>query len=390
MAMNVEAGDQHDPERGSIPMQNISHTGPSSSFSPLAVNRTKSTTQRLVAALSVGRAPRSKPIDAERTERREKEWNPRLVDGFPRASAFIVRDKEKGSALFRRFDAASMRNLLLLQARVASLTAQQEAFDDEDYRATHQPTSDKDSDDVKARLQNLKKRLQIWKNDDKLIGREDEISPVSKTYDESGLPRRIRDIALCLDYPLESLVPLSTNALDNHPWDNDQLRYSYVFKGHDRPTVGKLLEGNLKSRLEKITEIVAYRLGRDKPTLREYLGDFRHHANTYTNALEIILQNSIIASLSRHIVPDQLVRFNMSWEEMEIFGNHEVWKQEQEKWELSREKELNRGTTDPGEWPYSFISEFWRRKLAERYQVAMDLKNALKEYREYQPDTYGW
>jgi hypothetical protein len=57
------------------------------------------------------------------------------VKGYPSLAAFIASDKDKSTAIYRRFDRLSARNLLHLQSEVAELEARQDAFDDKDFRA---------------------------------------------------------------------------------------------------------------------------------------------------------------------------------------------------------------------------------------------------------------
>jgi len=52
--------------------------------------------------------------------------------GFPSLAAFIASDKDKSTAIFRRFDKLSARNLLYLQSQLAELEARQELYDKED------------------------------------------------------------------------------------------------------------------------------------------------------------------------------------------------------------------------------------------------------------------
>ena len=64
----------------------------------------------------------------------------RLLDGFPRVARFIAADPDKTLMIVRRFDEASIRNLLLLEGRVAALEAVQKRLDEHDFQV--QRTSD--------------------------------------------------------------------------------------------------------------------------------------------------------------------------------------------------------------------------------------------------------
>jgi hypothetical protein len=63
-----------------------------------------------------------------------------LQTGFPRTAAFIASDRDKTSAIFKRFEALSARNLLHLQGRLAALEAEQTRLDDEDKKLTDRAT----------------------------------------------------------------------------------------------------------------------------------------------------------------------------------------------------------------------------------------------------------
>lgn len=58
------------------------------------------------------------------------------LKGYPSLAAFIASDKDKSTAIYRRFDRLSARNLLLLQSELVELEAQQDAFDEQDFHAT--------------------------------------------------------------------------------------------------------------------------------------------------------------------------------------------------------------------------------------------------------------
>ena len=58
------------------------------------------------------------------------------VKGYPSLAAFIASDPDKSTAIYRRFDRLSARNLLYLQSELVELEAQQDALDAEDLRPT--------------------------------------------------------------------------------------------------------------------------------------------------------------------------------------------------------------------------------------------------------------
>ena len=59
-----------------------------------------------------------------------------FVKGYPSLAAFIASDYDKSTAIYRRFDRLSARNLLYLQSELVELEARQDALDAEDLRGT--------------------------------------------------------------------------------------------------------------------------------------------------------------------------------------------------------------------------------------------------------------
>ena len=60
----------------------------------------------------------------------------RYVKGYPSLAAFIASDCDKSTAIYRRFDRLTARNLLYLQSELVELEARQDALDAEDLRGT--------------------------------------------------------------------------------------------------------------------------------------------------------------------------------------------------------------------------------------------------------------
>ena len=89
-------------------------------------------------------------------------------NGFASVAEFIVKDPDKTSTIFKRFDQLAARNLLYLQAKLLKLQAIQDDLDEEDLK-----TQDKDlkkaatswedfenfasKDDVRKRMENAEK-----------------------------------------------------------------------------------------------------------------------------------------------------------------------------------------------------------------------------------------
>ena len=78
----------------------------------------------------------------------------RHVKGYPSLANFIASDHDKSTAIFRRFDRLSARNLLYLQSELVQLEARQARYDAEDLeRATEEKTSARDWDVFQAKAE---------------------------------------------------------------------------------------------------------------------------------------------------------------------------------------------------------------------------------------------
>jgi hypothetical protein len=66
----------------------------------------------------------------------------KYVHGYPSLADFIASDPEHSTAIYRRFDFLSARNLLFLQSEVVELEADLRRFDQEDLRNTQTEDSD--------------------------------------------------------------------------------------------------------------------------------------------------------------------------------------------------------------------------------------------------------
>ncbi|KAL4780702.1 hypothetical protein BJX76DRAFT_350775 [Aspergillus varians] len=66
----------------------------------------------------------------------------RYVQGFPSLADFIASDHDSSTAIFKRFDRLSARNLLYLQSELAELEALQDEYDREDYQTTNPGSND--------------------------------------------------------------------------------------------------------------------------------------------------------------------------------------------------------------------------------------------------------
>lgn len=59
-----------------------------------------------------------------------------FVNGYASLAAFIASDADKSTAIYRRFDRLSARNLLFLQSELEELQALQDKYDEEDNKGT--------------------------------------------------------------------------------------------------------------------------------------------------------------------------------------------------------------------------------------------------------------
>ena len=75
------------------------------------------------------------------------------VSGFPSLAAFIATDPEHSTALYRRFDRLSARNLLYLQSELVTLEKRQDELDRQDLLSDelNAKESARDWDILKAR-----------------------------------------------------------------------------------------------------------------------------------------------------------------------------------------------------------------------------------------------
>jgi uncharacterized protein DUF6594 len=55
-----------------------------------------------------------------------------FLSGYPSLAAFIASDKDKSTAIFKRFDRLAARNLLYLQSDLAELQAKLDDYDEDD------------------------------------------------------------------------------------------------------------------------------------------------------------------------------------------------------------------------------------------------------------------
>lgn len=65
------------------------------------------------------------------------------VPGYPSLAAFITSDPDHSTAIYRRFDRLSARNLLYLQAELSTLEKKQDELDKQDFNSDEIDVKDK-------------------------------------------------------------------------------------------------------------------------------------------------------------------------------------------------------------------------------------------------------
>ncbi|KAB5572028.1 hypothetical protein GE09DRAFT_653750 [Coniochaeta sp. 2T2.1] len=73
------------------------------------------------------------------------------IDGFPSLAAFIANDRDRASAIFKRFNRLAARNLLLLQSELAELQSRLDALDADDQKSMEALQALRNWGDYKAR-----------------------------------------------------------------------------------------------------------------------------------------------------------------------------------------------------------------------------------------------
>jgi Family of unknown function (DUF6594) len=348
----------------------------------------------------------------------DKKWKKPLLDGFPKSAAFIVLEQERGTTVFRRFDEPAMRNLLYLQNRVAALTRRLEIYDAEDWTINDLSAS--------RRLADLNRRIKtrevdpiperIWSRDepsqDELIEitrlLDAELDTVGKapstSRDETfespfDISQRISDLEGCVrhaDTPLKSLVDV------NSPIPGDYRKE----KGKGEEKTPRTLSG-LKFRRQEGSRIRISRLlcyiardlkispgalllyllawnRADRVAVKEglkmekllWMSSDRplKQINDVITGLEVLLQHYLRPYLDAKIVPQAVAVAAKSWEDFEMFSSAEKMRKRRLEWE---------DVYPDKPWPFLGLSDNWLRKMKDRWNLAQDLKEAIKEYRKW-------
>ncbi|KAI0398012.1 hypothetical protein F5Y17DRAFT_454591 [Xylariaceae sp. FL0594] len=83
------------------------------------------------------------------------------VDGFPSLAAFIASDRDKTTAIFKRFSRLAARNLLALQSELAELEHRLDQYDREDQTSRETMQSLRNWQDYKARVAQQPERMKL-------------------------------------------------------------------------------------------------------------------------------------------------------------------------------------------------------------------------------------
>jgi hypothetical protein len=337
----------------------------------------------------------------------KKKWKPDLLDGFPKSAAFMVLDEERGSTLFRRFDQPAMRNLLYLQSRVAALTDKLQACDKEDWEDSLRG----------SRLKALERRITARKDhppherppmqgkpqDQSTIGKENRLSRLDEELDslktakpQLEISQRLADLEACVqnaDTPLINLVDVDSPIPGNYRKGKEhqeektsvmQNRLEVRSQERIRMRISRLLHYislTLKISREQLLLYLLDSSGVDRALIgnmkmeEELLcilsDELPLQINNIITGLEVLLQHYLRNYLNENIVAPSLAA--QSWEDFEIFSSAEKMRKRRREWE---------GLHPDKHWPFLGLSDAWIRKMQDRWDLAQDLKEALKEYRK--------
>ena len=361
----------------------------------------------------------------------EKKWKPGVLAGYPMSAAFIVLDKDRGTALFKRFDEPSMRNLLYLQSRVACLAAKQEKFDKEDFAS--------DNSSITRRLTELESRLKARLEEVPdppttfifRVGnhREDwrrRVALAVDKMDKYGQPVELPHLRLD---DLEGCIANRVQSPTNSMRENLHLiaHYTEIFgtsKGKDREREHNIeiyprLEvrrdlpfrrrlGNLIYYIARILDVLPGPLLLDllnyvstpaathskiasatlEDILSQHLDQNRPELDPPSllteidhilTSLEVFFEGDLKEYLRDKLVPDAPYFAAKSWEDFEMFSrSYELMPKRQQEWEEEHPSKP---------WPFANMSEKWVEKMEQRWNLAMEMKQALKEYRKHTGDT---
>ena len=346
----------------------------------------------------------------------DKKWNPPLLDGFPKSAGFIVLEQDRGATIFRRFDEPAMRNLLYLQSRVAALTRRLKIYDAEDW-TTNDHSARRRLEDLNGRIKKREDRLGFERQPG-FKPSQDQVLEVSGLLDEIldihgkgasasegailDISQRIADLEGCVrhaDTPLKDLVDVNSPIPGNYRKEKgkEEEKQPRMFNGlkirrqeRSRMRISRLL-CYIARTLEISPEVLLlYLLAWPGPDYDRYtqLSDSKKmeeflcmasdppltQINDVITGLEVLLQNYLRRYLDTKIVPPAASVAAKSWEDFEMFGSAEKMRKRRLEWEDENPDKS---------WPFLGLSDAWIRKMQDRWNLALDLKEAIKEYRKW-------
>ena len=194
----------------------------------------------------------------------------RYVKGYPSLAAFIASDRDKSTAIYRRFDRLSARNLLYLQSELIELEARQDALDLEDLEAT---TEDKKSTrDWQVFKTRASKENNVREKDRMAVVKEiREKMKEYSTFSSLSLERPRPDSiglgeAIVLESTLLSLKPPSSRTLEAFR----NVFHNVKGSGDSFPTLG----GYSASILDDVGDLITLRAQADEDRLTTFLRYF--------------------------------------------------------------------------------------------------------------------
>lgn len=169
--------------------------------------------------------------------------NQEYPNGFASVAAFIARDPDNTSTIYRRFDRLTARNLLYLQSKLQSLEATQDQLDDEDLR----------TDDIES-----KRAATSWEDFERL----------AKTQGREEREKKRMEVAEQIEIAIkkyhEALLVHSEVLRLSRPADNTLKAFKQWFE--PKPTRARL-RGHSRHILDDASDLVALRVPAEQDRL---------------------------------------------------------------------------------------------------------------------------
>lgn len=112
------------------------------------------------------------------------------VPGYPSLAAFIASDPDHSTAIYRRFDRLSARNLLYLQAEILTLEKKQDELDKQDFNG----------DDIEAKNKARNWEILLARAES---GSDDEAK--ERVQIAKAIREKIKEYSQCLEVGRETL-----------------------------------------------------------------------------------------------------------------------------------------------------------------------------------------